>query len=251
MKSEFKIYSTKVQTNLTISSFDSEYFNHYRNKEMTFSHPNIFSYPFYDNPSPDYNRLFLPALFHEESADMNSSDKRNQGNLSDLIQQTSSEKPFHDPLVLQNDVTRVSTLASKRKRLQKRKDKKYYTPTKNLLKNYGKAICNFILGKIGKTYWKFEINEDSLAFNSYIHIIKEDLDSISGLRSKLLFYESDTEETKKFKMEFRRLALIFLRDFCLNWIFHSEKIKDKNIALTYRFKLIRRIEHPDLFVTLR
>lgn len=53
-------------------------------------------------------------------------------------------------------------------------------------------------------------------------------------------------ESKALKNIFQELAIIFMTDFSVNWIF-SGRVFYKDIYLRVRHKMLRRIKHPELF----
>ncbi len=59
----------------------------------------------------------------------------------------------------------------------------------------------------------------------------------------------DSREMKAFKPMFQYVCEVFLKYFCVNWVFHS-KVEDKVKHLKYRGKILRRIQNPELFTYL-
>ena len=127
--------------------------------------------------------------------------------------------------------------------------------SKNIIKNYGKAICNFTTCKVALSYLLplFEQeNVDKDKFLEFVFTNKESLDSIGALRGMLIGHIEDSVEEIQYKKIFQRISEIFLKYFAVNWIYDKEgKLKHKKTHLQYRFKMLRRIKMPHLFTYLR
>lgn len=116
--------------------------------------------------------------------------------------------------------------------------------TKNIPKNYGKAILTFIQ-KSSKT--KSFINQSGLGvtfseFMMQVRRIKKKVNSIESLRK---MWGSDNLD-HKIKKCIRILSYKFMRKHCLQYIFHS-KVKNYGVHIKYRQKLIEGIENPAAF----
>jgi len=124
---------------------------------------------------------------------------------------------------------------------------------KNLAKNYGRAICNFILLDIADPYL-YAIPETSMievkAFRKYIQEKKDHLNGVAELRSLLVVQSKDTEKTINYKKVFQQLAQVFIKYFSVNWIF-SGKLTYKLEYLKYRSKLLRKIRNPQTLDCLK
>ena len=120
---------------------------------------------------------------------------------------------------------------------------------KNLTKNYGKAICNFILSEAGSCYLEEILAELNISKPEFLHYIKEkkkDLNGINEFRALLVTEPSDTEQSHRFKAAFQRLGVIFIKYFSVNWIY-SSKMLYKLDYVKCRNKLLRRIQNPQSF----
>jgi len=127
--------------------------------------------------------------------------------------------------------------------------------TKNIVKNYGKAICSFACSEIGKPYLdsvleKNNIQQKHKEFIAYICKVKESIDSIQSFRSLLLITENDTDDMIAYKRAFAAIGEIFIKYFSVNWIF-SGRITHKDTHLKFRFKMLRRIQNPEFFTYLK
>lgn len=124
---------------------------------------------------------------------------------------------------------------------------------KNVAKNYGRAICNFIASDVSDTYLfseslKLDVNIER--FRSYINEKKNKLDGIDQFRDMLLPKEEDPKELKNFKLLFQKLGAIFIKYFSVNWIC-SGRLNYKIEYIKVRYKVLRRVQNPELFTYLR
>jgi len=125
--------------------------------------------------------------------------------------------------------------------------------SKNIVKNYGKALCAFAASDLSIPYlqdmkkeFSFEIHD----FRSYIKDKKETINSIESLRRLLVESAGDSSEVKCYKKLFQKLSIIFLKFFAVNWIYHG-KLTHKIAHLKFRFKMLRRIKNPEYFTYLK
>jgi len=122
------------------------------------------------------------------------------------------------------------------------------TSCKNIMKNYSKAMVAFALSDKALPYLanaEMELNE----FREILEARKKDIHCIQSLRGLLLIEKEDSYKTKSFKKAFKKVCLVFLKFFSVNWIFHS-KISDKMMHLKYRGKMLRRVQAPEYFTYL-
>jgi len=152
-----------------------------------------------------------------------------------------------------NFTINVKPLPNKRGR--KPKDPSLRPPkgVKNVVKNYGKAMCSFALSDIAKPYLepilvsnRVELKE----FNEWIMNNKERIDSIDSLRGLLLPLPEDDALCRSNKKVFQEISEIFLRFFCVNWIYGG-KITHKETHLNFRLKMLRRVRNPEQFTYLQ
>jgi len=129
----------------------------------------------------------------------------------------------------------------------------YYRSTKNIAKNYGKAIASFACSDLAMPYLESIIENESCTmaeFMDYIRRNKEMIQGIDSFRAMLLPREADTMKEAAFKRVFQSISETFIKSFSVNWICHG-KMKDKIVYLKFRFKILRRIRNPKEFTYLK
>jgi len=135
----------------------------------------------------------------------------------------SQEKPLES--VESKRTTRRATAVSKQQ--PETKEKKGYTTseraraTKDLLKNYGKAICSFAISELAHPYLLPIVEKERVelkGFTEFVFNIKENIDSITTFRAVLLVEESDSREVKAHKKMFAAMGEVFIKYFSVNWI---------------------------------
>jgi len=120
---------------------------------------------------------------------------------------------------------------------------------KNIPKNYGKAICNFATSSLAVPYLSVPLENEGVLledFVSYVLQIKGKIHGLHHFRSVLLDNQRDSVNVIKYKRLFRIISEVFIKYFSVNWIFNS-KIFHKEAHLKFRFKMLRRIQSPELF----
>jgi hypothetical protein len=128
-----------------------------------------------------------------------------------------------------------------------------YKATKNIVKNYAKAIANFVLSPISLPYLYAILKDKSNSLDEFLDFVKVAKESIQGIdtfRYFLLAQENDSSELRAFKDTFKAISIIFIKYFSVNWIAHS-RLKNKLVYLKYRFRILRRITNPDSFTYLK
>jgi len=134
----------------------------------------------------------------------------------------------------------------------------YYTSeasraTKNIVKNYGRAICSFAVSHIAFPYLNQILKENDITLDEFIRYVKEIKDKIDGLyhfRSTILVTEADSPDLIAKKKAFAFIGEIFIKYFSVNWIFNS-RVFHKEAHLKFRFRLLRRIRNPEFFTYLK
>lgn len=124
---------------------------------------------------------------------------------------------------------------------------------KNIVKNYGRAFASFALSSLSEPYLPKFLDENFLSvddFREFVTINKDSIDGISTLRDMLLIKKDNTEVVKRCKKVFMEVAVIFIKFFSVNWIFHS-KVYNKDAHLKFRFKMLRRVKQPEFFTYLK
>jgi hypothetical protein len=127
--------------------------------------------------------------------------------------------------------------------------------TKNIVKNYGRAITSFVLSPLAQPYLeeivKRDYNEVCIdKFLKYVYERRSDLDCMERLKRILTIVESDPHEEAFYKVLFKKIAEIFIKYFSVNWIFNS-KLTYKQAHLDFRFKMLRRLQNPELFTYMK
>jgi len=125
--------------------------------------------------------------------------------------------------------------------------------TKNIVKNYGKAICNFCFLDAAKTYLEDLVKREGVnmeEFLNYLNSKKDSIDSIQSLKEMLIVYEDDDLPTRSYKVLFKEIGIIFIKYFSVNWIFNG-RLTYKEAHLKFRFKMLRRLKNPELFTHIK
>ncbi len=116
--------------------------------------------------------------------------------------------------------------------------------SKNLFKNFGRAICSFILSEISNSYrdsllQQFEVEESE--FNKYVLKKKSEIIGLNEFEDLFLARSQDNDKVLKFKKLLAALARVFIKYFSVNWIVHG-KIQYKLSYLKFRNKILRKIQ---------
>lgn len=139
-----------------------------------------------------------------------------------------------------------------KQRLKKRKLKESIE-TKNIVKNYGRAIANFAISETAAPYLT-QIKEFGLlskgALHDYCNKMKTSICSFNSLRAAVMLDQSDPSELVNVKKVFRRIAEIFLKFFSVNWIFGG-KLLYRNVYLKHRGPLLRGILYPEQYTSIK
>jgi len=132
------------------------------------------------------------------------------------------------------------------------KSKNSWASGNNIMKNYCRAFVNFAISPLASAYLPNNPEEDGISsarFKQILHLKRKRTNCIKGLRSLLLQEESDSNEMKAFKRMLQKSCEVFLKFYCVNWIFHS-KIGDRRKHLSYQGKMLRRVRDPEHFTYL-
>lgn len=125
--------------------------------------------------------------------------------------------------------------------------------TKNIVKNYGKAMCSFAASNLSLPYLEIIVKSENIKldrFKEYFRCKKELVGSIESFRNLYIEDATDNEEIKAFKRIFQKISIIFIKNFSVNWIFNG-KLTQKQAHLKYRYKMLRRIQNPEQFTYLK
>jgi len=125
--------------------------------------------------------------------------------------------------------------------------------TKNIAKNFGRAICNFSLSSLATPYLIPLLEKEGKileGFVAFINSIKGKIDGLLNFQSVIMPSDRDSEDVAIYKKVYKLIGEIFIKYFSVNWIFHS-KVIHKAAHLKFRFKMLRRIKSPELFTYLK
>ena len=125
--------------------------------------------------------------------------------------------------------------------------------TKNIVKNYGKAIATFACSELSAPYLKEifqEIDVPQSEFVDYIKKIKSSIEGIDSFRMALVIKDTDSKIHANCKRVFQKISEVFIKQFSVNWIY-SSRIVHKITYLKYRFKMLRRVQNPEMFTYLK
>lgn len=127
------------------------------------------------------------------------------------------------------------------------------TSCKNVMKNYSRAFVIFALSQMALPYLIPLLQKQKLelsCFKEFVKSQKKAANCIKGLRDNLLLVtNTDIPQVSMMKKIFQEMCVVFLKFFCVNWIFHS-KVMDKTAHLSYKQKLLRRVRNPAAFTYL-
>jgi len=124
--------------------------------------------------------------------------------------------------------------------------------TKNIIKNYARAICYFVVSKDADKYLDRVIVEENIVVSKaslvkYFSAVKDMIDNIEKFKSLLTISNKNSNEENARNTVFKELAQIFIKFFATQWIYQG-RLSYKKSHLDNRLKMLRRIQNPDLFV---
>jgi len=165
---------------------------------------------------------------------------------------SSSSSPQSQPQEFASKLrTRFKEQPAVSKSEEKVRHKKRSAVGNNIMKNYSRAMINFGLSEMIRPYME-DKNETGMSYERFRQILnfkKRNVNCIRGLRCLLLEDKRDSAEIREWKTMFQRCCEVFLKYFCVNWIFNS-KIGDRLRHLKYRGKILRRVRNPESFTNL-
>lgn len=126
------------------------------------------------------------------------------------------------------------------------------TSSKNIMKNYARALTNFAIMDLATPYLNDLLKGERISlkqFREFINQNKEKVNCIKNLRNLLLIDDGDDPELTSCKTVFQGISVVFIKYFSVNWVF-SSRVSDKQTHLKYRFKILRRIRDPENFTYL-
>jgi len=170
------------------------------------------------------------------------------------LRQQEVKQSYNEPSpVSTSRVTRSSPANSQTKSALASPSTKHTKTSKNLVKNYGRAMAAFALLPISKKHLDKLLKEKNLTpeeFKDFMEKHKDSINGISTLRSLILVERNDSEKLILCKKVFQEISIIFIKFYSVNWIFDS-KIGNKIEHLKCRCKMLRRIRVPEHFTYLK
>ena len=133
------------------------------------------------------------------------------------------------------------------------KEDKSKLSSKNIVKNFGKAMCSFASSSLALPYLECISRDMEFCqsdFQTHIRSKMSTIDSLNSVRSLLYIDAKDTETVATFKKVFQRMCMVFIKFFSVNWIFQG-KMFHKRAHLDARFKMLRRVKNPEYFTYFR
>ena len=175
--------------------------------------------------------------------------------------------PTSESVQSKAQINTLPSLSTPTLKLRKRVRNPNLSSSKNIMKNYARALANFAGSNIAVPYLRQMIDQryskskkqakertDNIeselsGFKQFIEKNKQKINCIKNLRGLLLAEDKDADNIKLFKELFKNISVIFLKFFSVNWLF-SSKIGDKAAHLKYRLRLLRRVQNPKFFTYL-
>lgn len=107
----------------------------------------------------------------------------------------------------------------------------------DIMKAFANTIVIFALSPLAYPYLD---REGILEPETFKRILEEKRRQNWSLKRLLVIQRDESMETRAFKRIFKETCVIFLREFCVDWIFQS-KFSNKMMYIRYRTKLLRRL----------
>ena len=109
-----------------------------------------------------------------------------------------------------------------------------------IMKAFSNTIIIFALSPLASPYLNCQVWERGLEPEIFKRVLEERRRQNRSLRRLLIIHRDDSVEERAFKGIFKEMCIIFLREFCVDWILQS-KFPNKMVYLRYRTKLLRRL----------
>lgn len=191
----------------------------------------------------------------EQSLQSEKSEDRHTGKVSPPETEISSEQQQTNQRIQRKKIQKSKKTNDQAANDSKKQVERTLTreESKNIVKNYGKAMAAFILGEAATPYLEKSLSKyqlDKKLFREFVMNRKETISGISTLQALLntdVF--AKTTDDYKFRAVFRELCEVFLKHFAVNWIFEC-KSNSKDALLLCRFKMLRRVQSPSKFTHL-
>jgi len=116
----------------------------------------------------------------------------------------------------------------------------------DVLRNMAKALVGFSLSELALPYLeqiqrKYDEDFSIDSYQDFLKIQGEYVNSLKSFKSLFLSIYAENETEAVYKRVCRRIAVIFLKYFAVNWLFQSN-LKNKQLYLKLRFKLLKQIQ---------
>ena len=167
----------------------------------------------------------------------------------DMIVKKEEYQENEEDIFIKQEVPLYTTQTSKKESSSRPKS---LPGIKNVVKNYGKAMCTFAYSDIAEPYLAPLLKKEQITREEFIEWIqnnKERVDGIERLRGLLLVSPQDEPLLASYKRVFQKISETFLKYFCVNWIYGG-KLTHRETHLSVMFKMQRRVKNPELFTYL-
>ncbi len=209
-------------------------------------------------------KIALAMKMRQEAADLAASVKQEAPGNDDYVVKREEEHPVKiEPQPVKMEQENISPIPkrmatrqsfSHKPSVSKKVMSPERTPSRNIIKNYSRALTTFALSSMALSYLETIIAREGslLTLKDFLDFVKENkkrVNCIKNLREMLLVSPYDDKKIACMKKVFKKICEIFLKFFSVNWIYNS-KISDKMMHMKYRFKMLRRVRNPEFFTYL-
>ncbi len=140
--------------------------------------------------------------------------------------------------------------SSARKKQKRNSEEEEKLATKNIIKNYGRAIANFALSDLFLPYVEEDRLKSQIDWDQFLDFAKTARDAIQNietLRDSLIIKPEDSENEATFKKLFQKAGELFIKNYSLDWIF-SGKLIYKEVYVRARDDLLKKILNPETLI---
>jgi hypothetical protein len=172
--------------------------------------------------------------------------------LEDVENSSSSPLPCKEEVQVERKVMAEKKIQKRRGKKKKKSSSRsrktreeLSSETKNIPKNYGKQIIKFIKKDHTLTERALSSLGSLYSYDQLTNELKKKKKSINKISDLQKLWQGE-----KFSREFRVLTGVFLRKYCLPWVFNS-RIKNIKYPIKYRYRIIEGVEKPEEFIYLK
>ena len=147
-------------------------------------------------------------------------------------------------------VRKVKCSIHDRKKKKRTEEELEKLVSKNMIKNYGRAIANFASSSLAIPYMDNltkGIKFDHASFMNFSLSLRDFIQNDETLKLVIIPQEGDSEEDSTFKRIFRELAIVFIKYFSFNWIFNG-RLQYKQEYLKFRGNMLRKLRNAESIV---